>query len=120
MIKQITKDFFIKWQQACYVCFPMMVQGDLTALTFGHWVKANQTGLIAGTGAVLLGYTVLKKFKDMKWFHGVTIASGTFVGDLIVHPSHFGGPLGEAALTAVAAGALATYFVYRPLKNPLA
>ena len=44
MIKKIAKDFFIKWQQACYVCFPMMVQGNLFALTFDHWIKANKTG----------------------------------------------------------------------------
>ena len=116
MYKQIAKDFFIKWQQACYVCVPMMVQGNLFALTFDHWIKANKTGIIAGLGAVLLGYTVLKEYKDKKWFHGVTIASACFVGDLMVHPSHFGGVLGEAALTAIASGLLATYFVYKPLK----
>jgi hypothetical protein len=115
MIKQIAKDFFIKWQQACYVCFPMMVQGNLFALTFDHWIKANKTGIIAGLGAVLLGYTVLKKYKDKKWFHGVTIASACFIGDLMVHPSHFAGAFGEAALTAMASGLLATYFVYKPL-----
>ena len=113
----MAKDFFIKWQQACYVCFPMMVQGDLVALTFSHWIKANQTGIIAGTGAVLLGYTFLKNYKDRKWFHGVTIASAVFVADLLVHPSHFAGAYGEAALTAVVSGLLATYFVYKPLMS---
>jgi len=117
MLKEMAKDFFIKWQQACYVCFPMMVQGDLFALTFSHWIKANQTGIIAGTGAVLLGYTFLKNYKDRKWFHGVTIAFAVFFADLIVHPSHFAGAFGEAALTAVASGLLATYFVYKPLMS---
>ena len=83
MIKQMAKDFFIKWQQACYVCFPLMVQGNLSALTFTHWIKANQTGLIAGAGAVLIGYTVLKRYKDALWFHGVSIGVATFVGDLL-------------------------------------
>jgi hypothetical protein len=34
----------------------------------------------------------------------------------MIHPSHFAGVFGEAALTAVASGLLATYFVYKPIK----
>ena len=109
MIKQMAKDFFIKWQQACYVCFPLMVQGNLSALTFSHWIKANQTGLIAGAGAVLIGYTILKRYKDALWFHGISIGLATFVGDLLIHPSHFGGVLGEALATAIGSGLLATF-----------
>jgi len=32
----------------------------------------------------------------------------TFVGDLLIHPSHFGGVIGEALATAIGSGLLAT------------
>ena len=114
-IKKISKKFFIKWQQACYVCFPMMVQGDLSALTLSHWYKANYTGILAGLGAVIMHYSYFKLFEQKKWFHGLQIAIATFFADLYIHPSHFGGQIGEAVLTALAAGLLATYFAYKPL-----
>ena len=68
MIKKIAKDFFIKWQQACYVCFPMMVQGNLFALTFDHWIKANKTGIIAGLEQFYLGILFLKNTKIRNGF----------------------------------------------------
>lgn len=116
MVKEKFREFFIKWQQACYVCFPMMTQGDLGALTFSHWIKANCTGILAGIGAILLGLTWIKKYKEEKWFHGVTIGVACFFSDLVVHPSHFLGLFGEAFITAVCAGLLATLFVYYPLE----
>jgi len=113
-MKELWKEFFIKWQQACYVCFPMMVQGDLTALTWSHWWKANCTGIIAGVGAVFLRWSYFQLLKDRKWFHGVQLGLATFIADLLVHPSHFGSHLGEALATAVGAGLLATFFAYNP------
>jgi len=115
VIKKISKEFFIKWQQACYVCFPMMVQGDLSALTLSHWYKANYTGILAGLGAIIIQYSFLKHFEQKKWFHGLQIGVATFFADLLIHPSHFWGQIGEASLTALAAGLLATYFAYKPL-----
>ena len=115
-MKELWQRFLIKWQQACYVCFPMMVQGDLSALTLTHWYKANYTGILAGLGAVIMHYGYFRLLQQKKWFHGLQIAVATFFADLYIHPSHFLGDYGEALATAIGAGLLATYFAYKPLK----
>jgi hypothetical protein len=86
----------------------MMVQGNLAAITVGHFVKAFTTG-----GATAIAMIVLSFFSPNKDFYknkyllaGLT-GFVTMVVDLMVHPSHFGGEHTEAIVTGIAAGALA-------------
>ena len=41
-------EFYQNWAKAFAVCYPMMVEGDLSALTFTHF-EANVTGIIGYT-----------------------------------------------------------------------
>ena len=80
-----------------------MVQGNLLALTFGHWLIASRTGLVAGTVATL---ALLLAGHRNRWIVAGLIAGATILADYLSHPSHFGGVVGEAIVTGLAAGAL--------------
>ena len=84
-------------------CLVTMVQGNLMALTLGHWLIASQTGLVAGTvssAAILLART--KK----RWVISLTLGSVTVVVDFLVHPGMFGPVVLEAAVTGLGAALL--------------
>jgi len=112
-MKQI-KEFFSNWGKAFVVCYPMMVQGDLTALTLTHFWKANVTGFIAAIIAFACTFIWFNNLYRFKWFNPLLLGLSTVAADLASHPSHFGGPLGEALITGVGTFGLACLFVYRP------
>lgn len=106
--------FFKDWGKAFAVCYPMMVEGNLSALTFKHFWIANITGLTAAILALVIGLIfVNENWEKFKWYNPLVLACGTFVADLFAHPSHFWGSLGEATLTGIGTFALAMFFAYR-------
>lgn len=80
-----------------------MVQGNLLSLTLAHWLIASRTGLLAGTMAAA-GIWVMGERR--RWMVALLLTGTTLLADWLSHPSHFAGALGEAIVTALAAGAL--------------
>ncbi|HEY5622795.1 MAG TPA: hypothetical protein VIV14_03465 [Gammaproteobacteria bacterium] len=84
-------------------CLFMMVQGNVLALTLGHWLIASQTGLIAGaltTAALFFAST------DKRWVVAIVLGAVTAVVDFFVHPGMLESALLEALLTGIGAGLL--------------
>ena len=84
-------------------CLVTMVQGNLMALTLGHWFIASQTGLLAGT--VSAAAILLARAKK-RWVISLTLGSVTAVVDFLVHPGMFGPVVLEAAVTGLGAALL--------------
>ena len=106
-------EFYKNWIQAFSICYPMMVQGDLSALTFTHFWKANVTGLIAATIATLSKKHWYQEFKKFKYAPAIILGVCTFIADLLVHPTHFYAWWSEALATGIGAGVLCAFFIYR-------
>ena len=89
--------------EATAACLITMVQGNLLALTLGHWLVASQTGIVAGAVAsgILLVWQASKP-----WMIATVLGLATAVVDFFVHPGQFGPLIMEALITGVAAGAL--------------
>lgn len=101
--------------QATAACLVMMQQGDLSVITFGHWIVASQTGAYAGLIGVSMTFGRLREFQTSRWGVAAIAVAGTFIGDLVAHPSHFGGVTTEAAVTALGAGLLCLLVSYTPI-----
>ena len=89
--------------EAATACMITMVQGNLLAITFGHWLIASRTGLISGTIATV---AVFVAGSNRRWLIALLLGVTTFTVDYFGHPSHFGGAVSEAVVTALAASAL--------------
>ena len=107
-------EFYKNWAKAFAVCYPMMVEGDLSALTFSHFWKANITGIIAATLALLTKNAQYQKFMQYKYAPAIILGVCTFVADLLVHPAHFYSWYSEALLTGIGAGLLSAFFIKKP------
>ena len=87
-------------------CLTIMVQGQMLDLTPGHWQVALTTGFGAGILGVIFSIGLLKQYKETKYFTALSVFVATFCADIWVHPTHFGGPLTEAAYTAASAAVI--------------
>jgi peptidoglycan/LPS O-acetylase OafA/YrhL len=83
-----------------------MTKGNLHTLTLDHWKTALYTGAIAGLLALLFAIERWLHLQQNRWFFAVVAFLGTFIGDFLAHPSHFGGPWGEPMATAVGGAVL--------------
>jgi hypothetical protein len=100
-------------------CLLMMVKGNVTSITLGHWLVALKTGAITGSLAVIVTVFGNEQIQDNKYvIAGLTGFLTTFA-DLFVHPSHFGGPTTEAIMTGVGAGLLCLAFSHLREKNEI-
>ena len=80
-----------------------MVQGNLLAITLGHWLIAAETGLIAGS----IASTALLVWKTGKaWVVALVLGVVTTVVDYLVHPGAFGPAFMEAAVTGAGSAVL--------------
>jgi len=84
----------------------MMTQGNLIAITLGHWEKALQVGVIASIATVALIIYGNQNLSDNKFAMAGAIGFFTAVADMMTHPTHFGGPSTEAIVTGIGAGLL--------------
>ena len=87
-------------------CLLLMVQGNVFALTLGHWFKALQVGTLTGLMAVLVSFTNHKELQDNKFVISGLTGFLTAIADLFLHPSHFGNESTEAIVTGIGAGLL--------------
>jgi sorbitol-specific phosphotransferase system component IIC len=110
MIQEKLTIFFRRFSEAMPACLMVMVQGNPLALSLGHWLKACQTGAIAGLIMVGLSFTPRKDLMDNKYTIAGLTGFATALADYFVHPTHFGGEFTEALVTGIAAGLLCLAF----------
>jgi len=89
--------------EATAACLVTMVQGNLLAITLGHWLVASQTCIVAGT--VASGLLLIWR-SSKPWMIASILGVVTAVVDYFVHPGQFGPLLMEAIVTGIGAGAL--------------
>jgi hypothetical protein len=102
-MKRQIQPFIENISEATAACLVTMVQGNLLAITLGHWLVAVETGLIAGsiTSAALLVWKTSKA-----WIVALLLGVVTAIIDYVVHPGGFGTVFIEAAVTGAGAAAL--------------
>jgi len=105
LIKHINT-FLKRLSESTTSCIVMMTQGNLIAITLGHWEKALQVGVIASIATVALIIYGNQNLSDNKFAMAGAIGFFTAVADMMTHPTHFGGPSTEAIVTGVGAGLL--------------
>ncbi len=98
--------FLKRLSESTTSCMVMMTQGNLLAITLGHWGKALQVGVIASIATVALIIYGNKSLSDNKFAMAGAIGFFTAVADMMTHPTHFGGPSTEAIVTGIGAGLL--------------
>lgn len=89
--------------EATTACLITMVQGNLLALTLGHWIVASRTGVIAGLVATA---ALMAARAERRWLVSLALGSITAVVDYFVHPGQFGPAIAEAVVTGAGAGVL--------------
>ncbi len=98
--------------QAVAACLTMMTQGNLASITWHHWQVAMLTGVYAGAIGVVLTFGRFRWVQTNRWGVAAIAMAGTFVGDFLTHPTHFGGLLTEAVVTALGSGLLCLLVSY--------
>lgn len=89
--------------ESATACLLTMVQGNLLSLTLAHWLIASRTGLLSGTIATVALWLAGER---RRWATAGLLAVATVAADAASHPSRFGGVIGEAIVTGIAAGLL--------------
>ena len=89
--------------ESATACMITMLQGNLFAMTLGHWIIASRTGVISGAAATA---ALVLSGGRKRVTVALLLALATFAADYWSHPSHFGGAVTEALVTALAAGGL--------------
>jgi hypothetical protein len=97
------------------VCLLLLVQGNLLTLTPAHFAFASKTGLLAVFPAMALTFTPFARHFVNRWTSSAFLGVCTFFADAAVHPSHFGGRYGEAALTGLGAFVFSVVVSYTPV-----
>ena len=91
-----------KWIAAFVACLLCMVQGDVTAIDFPHWIKAAKTATFASIIFICFMFSPrLQSFMEGRVVSSIAFGGGVFVSDLWVHPTHFAFPTAEALTTAL-------------------
>lgn len=106
MFKDKFEIFARRVSEATPSCLMIMVQGNVMSLTFSHWLKALQVGVLTGAMAVLVSLSGRKELQENKFVIAGLTGFLTAVADFMTHPTHFGGPTTEAITTGIAAGLL--------------
>jgi len=96
-------------------CLFLMVQGQLTQATLGHFLVASETGIL--TVFPLLGLTLTRFARHFanRWMSAAFVAACAFFADATIHGSHYPGAYTEALLTALGAFALSVVISYTPV-----
>jgi hypothetical protein len=89
--------------EATAACLVTMVQGNILAITLGHWIIASQTGIVAGAIASAI---VLMWRASKPWMVAAVLGLATGIVDFFIHPGEFGSFVTEAIVTGVGAAAL--------------
>lgn len=95
--------FVEQYAEATAACLFAMVQGNLLALTWGHWLIASRTGAAA---AVATSAALALTRVERRWAVALMLGLGTSAADALVHVGGFGPFLLEAVVTGAMAAAL--------------
>ncbi|MBU3615861.1 hypothetical protein [Polynucleobacter sp. JS-Polo-80-F4] len=109
MFKEKSIIFGRRLSESFPACLFVMVKGDLSVLTLGHWEIALRTGLLTASVMVALSF-----FESRKWLHnryttGALTGLATVAADYITHTASF---TGEALVTGVAAAILCVLYSF--------
>jgi hypothetical protein len=100
-------------------CLLLMVQGEVTHLTFLHFAIATKTGILAMSPALVLTFTRHARHLANRWSSSAILAACGFVADAVSHGSHYPGAYTEAALTASGGFVLSLLVSYTPVGRHL-
>ena len=106
MFKAKIKLLMKRLSESTTSCLMTMVQGNVLAITLGHWLTALKTGFVSSTLYVFVSFFMKQDLQENKYAVAGTIGFLTAVTDMLIHPSHFGGASTEAIVTGIGAGLL--------------
>ncbi|NDB60951.1 hypothetical protein EB001_21275 [bacterium] len=106
MIKEKLTILWRRIVEATSSCLIMMTQGNVLAITIGHWITALKTGFLTGIMAIAVAIFGNKEMQENKYVVAGITGFLTAIADLFVHPSHYGGVHTEAVITGIGAGLL--------------
>ena len=86
-MKEKAKSLVEGMSESTAACLLAMVQGNILALTLGHFLIAAQTGVLAGVLALVIG--ILARAQSV-WVTPLLLGVCTAVVDFLVHPGSFG------------------------------
>ena len=75
--------------QSTAACLTAMTKGNLSAITLEHWKTALLTGFGAALIALLVTLISKSDFQISRWGVALFAFVGTFIVDLLNHPSHY-------------------------------
>ena len=107
--------FINKFSIAWIACMISMVRGDLSVLNLKHCIVASKTGTLTGIIVVLMSLVPLQFKYKLPMFMFV----GCFIGDLIIHDTHYGYWWTEALITAAIASLLSFGLMFTPAGKKL-
>jgi hypothetical protein len=102
-LKEGVTPFLENVTESATACLLTMVQGNVLALTLGHWMIASRTGVVAGIFATVATIVIRSR---SKWVIAGVLCLVTATVDYFTHATHFGVAVAEAVVTGLAAGAL--------------
>jgi hypothetical protein len=100
------KLFFNRLSESGTSCLITMVQGNVLAITLGHWMVALKTGFTSSILYVFITSFLKEDLASNKYVMAGAVGFITAVADMLIHPSHFGGASTEAIVTGIGAGLL--------------
>ena len=107
IIKKKLTLFINKFSLAWIACMLAMVRGDISVLNLKHCIVASKTGALTGVIVLIMSFIKI----DFKYKFTVFMFIGCFIGDLIVHNTHYGHWWSEALVTASMASLLSYLFL---------
>lgn len=102
-LSERVRPFLEQYAEATAACLFAMVQGNLLALTWGHWLIASRTGALA---AVATSAALALTRVERRWAVALLLGLGTTAADALVHVGGFGPFLLEAVVTGAVAAVL--------------
>jgi len=112
-IKTKSKLFGQSLARVTPACLMMMVQGNILAISIGHWKTAIETAMVVGFLLVALSFSSKTlQIRENKYSMAGLVALVTMAADFNVHREGFSG---EALMTGVATGLLWLLVSFTPL-----
>ena len=102
-LKEKTQSLLEAVSESTAACLITMVQGNLLAITLGHWIVASQTGFFAGMATSIV---IILWRQNRPWIIAAVLGLATAGVDYFVHPGKFGPVYLEALVTGAGAAAL--------------
>ena len=93
-----------KFSQSWAACMGMMVQGDLSVLTFNHALVASKVGILTGLAMLVASFLPWNN----KWLGIFLTGAFTAIADALIHADNF-----PAEHLATGAGAMVLAIIFQ-------